>query len=73
MRWPWRPRREPTPLCPSDDTEEAARARSKAEEDLRRTHEQTAEVRRLAEQLRRHRRINHFAELFGRSLGGGPR
>lgn len=73
MRWPWQNR--PTlPACTSsDDADEAAQARRKAEEDLRRTHEQTAEVRELAEQLRRHRRVNHFAELFGRSFEGGSR
>jgi hypothetical protein len=73
MRWPWQQRR-PSTACPSSvDAEEAAQARAKAEEDLRRTHEKTAEVRELAEKLRQHRRVNHFAELFGRSFEGGPR
>jgi hypothetical protein len=71
VRWPWRRRLAAAPPS-SDDAHEATQARCKAEEDLRRTHEQTAEVRKLAEQLRQHRRVNHFAELFGRSMGGGP-
>jgi transcription elongation GreA/GreB family factor len=72
MRWPWRRPRPPLPVAASDDADEACRARLQAEEDLRRTHEQTAEVRELAEKLRRHQRVNHFAELFGRSIEGGP-
>jgi hypothetical protein len=69
MRWPWR-RRTAVPRCASTDVDEASRARRQAEEALRRTVEQDPEVRRIAEQLRHHRRVNHFAELFGRSLGG---
>jgi hypothetical protein len=75
VRWPWRKaRRRPAEVCPpSTDAEEAVRARRQAEEQLRRTHEQTAEVRELAERLRAHRRVNHFAELFGQSFEGGHR
>jgi hypothetical protein len=72
MRWPWQKPR-PSPCRSSDDADEAVQARLKAEEDLRLTHEKTAEVRALAEQLRRHRRVNHFAELFGRTFEGGQR
>lgn len=73
MRLPW-PRRPPAPTVrPSGDTDEAVQARRRAEEDLRRTHEQTAQVRELAEQLRRHRRVNHFAELITQSFEGGQR
>lgn len=72
MRLPWQ-RRKTSPSCPSGDADEAAEARRRAEEELRRTHEQTAQVRELAEQLRAHRRVNHFAELFAQSFEGGPR
>lgn len=69
MRWPWR-RRTAVPRLAPTDVDEASRARLQAEEALRRTVEQNPEVCRIAEQLRHHRRVNHFAELFGRSLGG---
>lgn len=48
-------------------------ARIEAEEQLRRDMERTAAVRELADQLRRHRRVNHFAELFSQSFEGGHR
>jgi hypothetical protein len=72
MRWPWQ-RRTASQHCPSGDAGEATEARRRAEEELRRTHEQTGEVRELADRLRQHRRVNHFAELFSRSFEGRPR
>lgn len=70
MRWPWHQRRPAPAETPSGDVLDAAEARRRAEEALQRTQEQTPEVRALAEQLRHHRRVNHFAELFGKSLEG---
>lgn len=67
MRWPWS-RPEPPPV--SSDVDEAVEARQQAEEQLEQTQEMTAEVREIAKKLREHRHVNHFAELFGRSLGG---
>jgi hypothetical protein len=72
MRWPWQ-RRKPETRCPSDDSHEAEQARLQAEEDLAKTLAQSAAVREVADQLRQHRRVNHFAELFGQSLEGGQR
>lgn len=69
MRWPWQ-RRRIAPDVSSNDSREATEARMQAEEELRRTHARTAEVLELAAQLRAHRRVNHFAELFGQSFGG---
>ena len=70
MRWPWSkaPQQQLEPT--SDDAHEAAAARRRAEEELRLAKEQTSEVCEVAEQLRKHRRQNHFADLFGRTLGG---
>ena len=68
MRWPWK-RRAAVVHPASDDVEEATEARRVAEEHLARSEERTAEVHELAEKLRAHRRVNHFAELFGQSFG----
>lgn len=73
MRWPWQKRRSDAPRSASGDVDEAERARRKAEQDLVRTLEQSEAVREIAAQLRQHRRVNHFAELFGQSLEGGQR
>lgn len=72
MRLPWQ-RTKPARPCPSGDAGEAAEARRRAEEELQRTMAQTEEVRELAERLRAHRRVNHFAELFAQSFEGGHR
>jgi hypothetical protein len=72
MRWPWR-RRRTAPARPPSDADEAEQARRKAEEDLVRTLEQGDAVREVADQLRQHRRVNHFAELFGQTFEGGQR
>lgn len=68
MRWPWF-RDRTAPEEPSDDAEEAAQARLTAERKLESTKALRSEVADLAAQLRRHRQANHFAELFGESLG----
>jgi hypothetical protein len=73
VRWPWKHRETTDRRPPSDDVEEATVARIEAEEQLRRDMERTAAVRELADQLRRHRRVNHFAELFSQSFEGGHR
>jgi len=70
MRWPWWKRRNPDRLPASDDAEQAAEARLNAEEQLLRARRRAPEVREIAEQLRQHRRVNHFAELLGQSFGG---
>ena len=69
MRWPWQ-RRKTAEYVTSDDADEATEARMQAEDELRRARERTAEVRQIAAQSRAHRRVNHFAELFGQSFGG---
>lgn len=70
MRWPWsrtpKPKADPMP----GDVAEASEARRRAEEALARAREQTGEVRRVAEQSRRHRRTNHFAELIAETFRG---
>jgi hypothetical protein len=69
MRWPWSRKPEKPPPV-SDDTDEAVRARRRAEKDLERAKEQATEVQRVTEQMRRHRHGNHFAKLFGEAFGG---
>lgn len=68
-RWFWWRRPAPPPGPP--DAAEAVAARLRAEADLLRTMEQSVEVRELADQLRAHRRVNHFAELFGAAFERG--
>jgi hypothetical protein len=72
MKWPWS-RREAAAqqTTPSPDIDEARRARCSAEAQLEQTKERSSEVEELAEKLRQHRRVNHFAELFGKTMGGG--
>jgi hypothetical protein len=72
MKWPWS-RREAAAeqITPSPDADEARDARCRAQAELIRAKEQMPEVKELAEQLRQHRRVNHFAELFGKTMGGG--
>jgi hypothetical protein len=73
MRWPWQ-HRPAADRCPSStDADEATEARIEAEEQLRRDLERSADIREIAAQSRRHRRVNHFAELFSQSFEGGPR
>lgn len=69
MRWPWSPRQPASKTAP-DDAEEAAAARRRAEEALAAAKEQTGEVRRVADAMRHHRRVNHFAELIGDTFRG---
>jgi hypothetical protein len=69
MRWPWS-RKQPEAEPVVDDIEEATRARRHAERALERAKEQTNEVHRVAAALRRHGRVNHFAELIGDTFRG---
>lgn len=72
MRWPWK-RREAAPEAggPSPDAREAILARCRAELELEQARQKEQEVAELAETLRRHRRVNHFAELFIKSMEEG--
>ncbi len=77
MTWswpPWKCRRADKPQPePSDDVEEAAKLRRREQASLERDRANGGAVRDLAERLRRHREINHFAELIGDSFGKEPR
>jgi hypothetical protein len=54
----------------SDDAEEAAEARRRAEEALLAARRQTGEIRRVAAHSQRHLRINHFAQLIDETFRG---
>lgn len=72
MNWPWR-RRSTSPVVsiPPTDSEEATRARCRSEAELEMVKEQAEKVTSVADQLRHHRHVNHFAELFRKTMEGG--
>jgi hypothetical protein len=69
MRWPWNRKPQQAESVP-DDTEEACRARRRAEEALREAKEQTGEIRAVRDRAVQHQRVNHFAQLIAETFRG---
>lgn len=69
MRWPWSGK-QPTADAVPDDTQEATRARERAEAALRAAKQQTGEIKAVAERSMHHQRVNHFAQLISETFWG---
>lgn len=69
MRWPWS--RKPSGAEPvSTDLGEAIEAKTKAEQALAQAIDQSGEIQQVAARSRRHRNVNHFAELISETFRG---
>lgn len=69
MRWPWT-RKPQAADTAADDTEEACRARRRAEKALLDAKAQTGEIRAVRDRAVHHQRVNHFAQLIAETFRG---